>query len=50
MNTSMNEQLMQQLRLHGMLESLQALLETRTHQNLSLVEGLQHLQEAEWLD
>lgn len=50
MNTSMNEQLMQQLRLHGMLDSWQSLLETRTHQNLSLVEGLQHLLEAEWLD
>src|SRR5690625_5155472 len=50
MNTSMNEQLMQKLRLHGMLDSWQSLLETRTHQNLSLVEGLQHLLEAEWLD
>lgn len=50
MNTSTNEQLMQQLRLHGMLDSWQSLLETRTHQNLSLVEGLQHLLEAEWLD
>jgi DNA replication protein DnaC len=46
----MNERLMQQLRLHGMLDSWQALLETRTHQNISLVEGLQHLLEAEWLD
>jgi len=50
MNTSINEQLMGQLRLHGMLGSWQSLLETRTHQNLSLVEGLQHLLEAEQLD
>src|SRR5690625_6533881 len=50
MNTSMNEQLMHQLRLHGMLASWQSLLESRTHQNLSLVEGLQHLLEAEQLD
>src|SRR5690625_906167 len=50
MNTSMNEQLMQQLRLHGMLDSWQSMLESRTHTNLSLVEGLQHLLEAEWLD
>lgn len=50
MNTSINEQLMSQLRLHGMLASWQSLLETRTHQNLSLVEGLQHLLEAEHLE
>lgn len=50
MNTSINEQLMGQLRLHGMLASWQSLLETRTHQNLSLVEGLQHLLEAEHLE
>src|SRR5690625_2829408 len=50
MNTSMNEQLMQQLRLHGMLDSWQSMLESRTHTNLSLVEGLQHLLEAESLD
>lgn len=41
---------MHQLRLHGMLASWQALLESRTHQNLSLVEGLQHLLQAEWLE
>jgi DNA replication protein DnaC len=41
---------MGQLRLHGMLASWQSLLETRTHQNLSLVEGLQHLLEAEQLE
>jgi len=41
---------MHQLRLHGMLGSWQALLESRTHQNLSLVEGLQHLLQAEWLE
>jgi len=41
---------MGQLRLHGMLASWQSLLETRTHQNLSLVEGLQHLLEAEHLE
>src|SRR5690625_3003724 len=50
MNTSMNEQLMQQLRLHGMLDSWQSMLESCTHTNLSLVEGLQHLLETEWLD
>src|SRR5690625_1138319 len=50
MNPSMNEHLMQQMRLHGMLDSWQALLESRTHQNLSLVEGLQHLLEAEQLE
>ena len=41
---------MHQLRLYGMLASWQALLESRTHQNLSLVEGLQHLLQAEWLE
>lgn len=41
---------MHQLRLHGMLASWQALLESRTHQNLSLVEGLQHLLQAKWLE
>ena len=50
MHTSKNEELMSELRLHGMLDSWQALLETRTHQNLSLVEGLQHLLQAEWLE
>ena len=50
MNTSINEQLMGQLRLHGMLASWRTLLETRTHQNLCLVEGLQHLLEAEHLE
>lgn len=50
MNTSTNEYLMGQLRLHGMLASWQSLLETRTHQNLSLVEGLQHLLQAEQLE
>jgi len=50
MNTSTNEHLMGQLRLHGMLASWQSLLQTRTHQNLSLVEGLQHLLEAEYLE
>lgn len=50
MKPSMNEQLMHQLRLHGMLASWQSLLESRTHHNLSLVEGLQHLLEAEHLE
>ena len=50
MNTSKNEELMHQLRLHGMLASWQALLETRSHTDLSLPEGLQHLLQAEWLE
>ena len=41
---------MRQLRLHGMLDSWQTLLESRTYQNLSLTEGLQHLLQAEQLD
>lgn len=50
MNTSKNEELMYELRLHGMLSSWQALLETRSHTDLSLPEGLQHLLQAEWLE
>jgi|SRR5690625_24688 len=50
MNPSIHEQLMRQLRLHGMLDSWQTLLESRTYQNLSLTEGLQHLLQAEQLD
>lgn len=50
MNTSKNEQLMNDLRLHGMFASWQALLETRSHNELSLVEGLQLLLQAEWLE
>lgn len=41
---------MRQLRLHGMLDSWQSLLESQTYQNLSLTEGLQHLLQAEQLD
>lgn len=50
MTTLKIEELTRQLRLHGMAASWQSLLETNTHTNLSLVEGLQHLLEAEWLE
>jgi DNA replication protein DnaC len=50
MHTSKTEQLMSELRLHGMLDSWQSIQESRSHQDLSLVEGLQHLLQAEWLE
>lgn len=50
MTPSENEHLMRQLRLHGMLASWQALIQSRSHGNLSLVEGLQHLLEAEQIE
>ncbi|MEX0928683.1 MAG: IS21-like element helper ATPase IstB [Balneolales bacterium] len=50
MNTSKTEQLMNDLRLAGMLDSWQSILQTRSHQELSLVEGLQQLLQAEWLE
>lgn len=50
MTTLKIEELTRQLRLHGMAASWQSLLETNTHTNLSLAEGLQHLLEAEWLE
>jgi DNA replication protein DnaC len=49
MNTSKTQQLMSELRLHGMLDSWQSIQESRSHQDLSLIEGLQHLLQAEWL-
>lgn len=41
---------MNDLRLAGMLDSWQSILQTRSHQELSLVEGLQQLLQAEWLE
>lgn len=50
MNTSQIEQTMNQLRLHGMVQSWQSLLHTRSYQELSLIEGLKLLLDAEALE
>lgn len=50
MNTSDIEHAMAQLRLYGMHQSWQALLETQSWQGLSLIEGLKLLLDAETLE
>ena len=50
MNTSDIEHAMSELRLHGMHQSWQSLLETRSYQELSLLDGLKLLLDAETLE
>ena len=50
MNTSQIEYAMGQLRLNGMLQSWQSLIQTQSYQDLSLIEGLQLLLDAESLE
>lgn len=50
MNASKIEQAMGELRLHGMLQSWQAMVQTQSFQQLSLVEAMEHLLDAETLD
>ena len=50
MNTSDIEQSLTQLRLRGMQQSWQSLIESRSYQQLSLLEGLRLLLDAEALD
>ena len=50
MNTSDIEHAMSELRLHGMHQSWQSLLETRSYQELSLLDGLKLLLVAETLE
>ena len=50
MSTSKIEATMGQLRLHGMLQSWQAMVQSQSTQQLSLVEAMEHLLDAEALD